>query len=398
LVPFGVGPAVRGAGTAARGSVAAVRSLPRGAAALDRVAQIADEAATNRIVDVAAPKVGPNKLRLNRQMAEIAPRLAREENLSALSRQGLQAKVEAGLEAATSVLDEAADTRLASQQVPTAPIVQALDARIGQLTAQPVEASAVPRRPNPPPSVTRGEQVAGITGEIAPADVARTDAFGRAVEPAPSTAQLATLKQIRQEVATLGPVAPYEAVRRIRQAWDQVAKVKYLPSSAADALKSQGEATGALQGTGAMRDALAAADPSTATANAQFSLYKSASDILQATEETERARPRVLRGVVARTGGAMLGAESGGIVGAGIGAILGSVVERAAELAPTPKLFVARQLARVADLLRGGQVAAAHTALRTLTQRLPAAQRVGQATYDQSPPVPQEPRAAGQER
>ena len=377
LVPFGVGPAMRGARGAARGAVTATRAVPGGAGALDAIAALADRGATNRIVDVAGPKVGPNKLRLTNRLADVAPQLARDPDLSALSRQGLQAKVAAKLEEATMNLDGAADSRLVSQQVKTAPLVSALDEKIAQLTATPAEASKLPR-------------------ELAPGQVAKVEPYGTPVEPAPNSVQIATLKQIRNEVAALGPVAPYEAVRRIRQAWDHVAKVKYSPAMSPDFLAKQGEANAALSGTGAIRDALASADPATATANAQYSLYKTAHDVLQATEETERARPRVLRGILARTGGAMAGAEAGGIVGAGVGVILGSVVERAAELAPTHKILVARQLAGVADLLRGGNVAQAERTLRTIGSRLPAkvAGPLGQEANRPAPQVPQEPRAA----
>jgi hypothetical protein len=514
LAPVLAPAAVKGAGAAVRGSVAAARSIPAGADALDAVANMADRASTNRIVDVAAPKVGPNKLRLNAKMADIAPDLAREPDLSALSRQGLAAKVNAKLADATAELDAASDARPVSAQVPTAPLLAAIDERLNKLTAKPLEASRVvpsvegdavrevPVNPmqqyalrwilddiqtfpftkhtwsdapdlrgnaggghldlvpgsagariytaivGPDLKATRAQVAAAANdvlngkttgplrqriadvanklvdgdratvklmetpgplaqeepasrilalGKDVPADLPPRAGrpMGAAVQPEPSGPEIATLQKIRNEVAQLGPVAPYESVRRIRQAWDQVAKPKYSPSLTQDYLAKQSEATGAMKGTGAIRDALAQADPTTAEANAKYSLFKSANDILQATEETERARPRVLRGIVARTGGAMVGAESGGVAGAGVGAILGAVVERAAELAPTPKIVVARQLARVADLLRGGEVQQATSTLRTLAKRLPAARtanQVGQATAG----VPQQPRAAGQ--
>lgn len=386
LTPFAAGPAMRAAGAGARGAVAAARSLPAGADALDAVAALADRASTNRIVDVGGPKVGPNKLRLNNKLADVAPQLARDPGLSALSRQGLQAKVAAKLEEVTANLDGASDSRLVSQQVKTAPLVASLDAKIADLTAAPVDASA---------STPGGSGEWAMSREGFKKDV-QAKPLGQAVQPGPNSAQIDTLKKIRDEVARLGPVAPYESVRRIRQAWDQVAKVKYSPAMSPDFLAKQGEATAAMKGTGAIRDALSAADPQTATANAQYSLYKTANDVLQATEETERARPRVLRGIVARTGGAMVGAESGGMVGAGVGVLLGSVVERAAELAPTAKIVIARQLASVADLLRGGKGQQASDVLRTLARRLPAkvAGPMGQETSGGSSQVPQEPRAA----
>lgn len=385
LAPFAAGPAMKAAGAGARGAVAAARAVPAGADAMDAVAALADRASTNRIVDVGGPKVGGNvKIRLNNKLADIAPQLARDPDLSALSRQGLQAKVAAKLEEATANLDGASDSRLVSQQVKTAPLVAALDAKIADLTASPAEGTAISRQP----ITVNGKPATTWTNPDGP--------IGQKVEPGPNRAQIDTLKKIRDEVSGLGPVAPYESVRRIRQAWDQVAKVKYSPAMSPDFLAKQGEATAAMKGTGAIRDALSAADPQTATANAQYSLYKTANDVLQATEETERARPRVLRGIVARTGGAMVGAESGGMVGAGVGVLLGSVVERAAELAPTAKIVIARQLASVADLLRGGQGQQASDVLRSLARRLPAkvAGPMGQETNGGSSQVPQEPRAA----
>ncbi len=481
---------------------------------------MADRASTNRIVDVGGPKVGPQKLRLNNRLADVAPELAREPDLAALSRQGLQAKVAAKLEEATANLDDASDSRLVSQQVKTAPLLASLDAKIADLTSSPVEADrvvpavqggAAPVREVPVDPIrqyalrwikddmeslpftkhtwndlshetgkrgnagggglnlvpgsggapiyqalvgtdfhatraqvisaiddvlkgnTTGplrERIASVADDLAkgdretqklmvtsgpfPTDEPLTHVtnmsgkepatrpgvvgrpLGQAVQPGPNKVQIGTLKQIRDEVAALGPVAPYEAVRRIRQAWDQVAKVKYSPAMSPDFLAKQGEATAAMKGTGAIRDALSAADPQTAAANAQYSLYKTANDVLQATEETERARPRVLRGIVARTGGAMVGAEAGGMGGAVVGTLLGSVVERVAELAPTAKILIARQLASVADLLRGGNVQQATTTLRKISSRLPAkvAGPFGQEANASAPQAPQQPRAA----
>lgn len=350
IAPMVAGPLVRGSQAAVGRTVSAVRGTDTGRAALDAVAEMADRASTNRIVDVAAPKVGPKKVALTNQLADVAPKIARADDLSALSREGLAVKVASKLEDARAALDDATDARLASQQVQTNPILAKLDEQIATLTAQPVQGS------RPIPSTTAaGPQARPI---------------GQAVEPAPMAGQIDTLRQIRSEVAQLGPVAPYEAIRRIRAAWDNVAKSKFLSSTAEDAVKSQGAATGAVKGTGALRDGLAAADPGTAAANANFSLYKTANDVLQATIESDRARPRVLRGVLSRAGGAMAGAEAGGVAGAGMGALLGAFVERATDLAPTLKIVMARKLASIADLLRTDP-AAAQTALRTLTLSLP---------------------------
>lgn len=376
IAPFGIKPGAQALGRVAGRTVQAARSTAQGSAALDAVAQLADDAATRRIVETAAPMVGPNKTRFGKKLAEIAPQLAREENMSALSREGLHAKIQAGLENATTALDDAAAARLASQQVATKPIVAALDAEIAKLTSAPVDASKYQ------PRATVTGTSTGTSFSLNPTPQVRTVAgnsgpYGQAVVAQPNAAQVATLKQIRTEIAQLGEQAPYEAVRRIRQAWDQVAKVKYLPSTGADALKSQAQATAAMRGTGAIRDALAATDPTTAAANAKYALYKSADDVLSAAAESELTRPKVGRGLMRTGAGAVAGAVNGGAAGAGVGAVVGGLVNRAAELAPTLKIVMARRLATVADLLRTGKVAEATLAAEEARSWLKTATKVG---------------------
>jgi hypothetical protein len=485
LAPFGADAAVSG--------IRRVPSLAEAPAGSMRanVANALDRAAVNKFVDETGPKTGPNKVRLNRKMATVAPQLLKEPELGAFSREGLQAKIASKLDDAKAAIDDATDARLPSQQIPTRPILQALDDEIGKLKASPVEAShampevtsdgvrAVPVDPtqhyalswmkdemesfpfnprtfNDVPTRHGGDlevvagnagapiyrEIVGQPGSEMPSlptrsavvkaiddvmqgrnttalhqrivDVANdlaqggttqramltpgpnpgrvpdvhfktpgaeipTDAptvagrsIGQPVEPAPHAPQLATLKQIRSEVASLGTTASYEAIRRIRQAWDQVASARYMPQTATDALQSQGAATGAMKGTRALREALAQADPQSAAAYKQFSLYKSANDVLAATNEAEMARPRVGRGIMARTTGALAGGASGGTTGAVIGAIVGHVLDKAATLAPTLQITVARRLAGIAGLIRGGDLEAATQAASRLESSLPA--------------------------
>lgn len=335
--PFVAGPLARGA---AGGATSALKGTSLG----ESLADTLDASANRRLVDQIVPKVGPNKLRLGNQAAEIAPQLLREPGLSAGSRSGLADKITAGLDAAVDGLDTASDARSASQQVKTGPLLKTLNAAIEKLTASPVDASV--------PVPAKGEW--NLTPDGFSRDV-KEFPLGQTVEPAPNAAQLATLRKIRDEVQALGPVAPYESIRRIRQAWDTVAKVKYSPAVSPDYLARQSEATAASKGTGAMRQALADADPQSADAYATYSLYKSANDVVQAAEEANRVRPNRGRGIMARTAGAMIGAKEGGPVGAGIGAIAAGIVDRAAEMAPTFQIAIARRMAAVADALRSGQ-------------------------------------------
>jgi hypothetical protein len=197
--------------------------------------------------------------------------------------------------------------------------------------------------------------------------------LGQAVEPAPNSSQIATLRKIRSEVAALGPIAPYEAIRRIRQAWDKVAKVKYLPATAQDALASQGDATGAMKGTGALREGLAQTDTKSAEAYAQYHVYRSANDVVQAAEEADRVRPNRGRGIMARTAGALATAAKGGNPAAMvIGGMAGAIADKAAEMAPTVQLVIARRMAAVADALRTGDTPRAQALTNRIIGQFPA--------------------------
>jgi hypothetical protein len=281
-------------------------------------------------------------------------------------------KIASGLDQVRVGLDTATDNRLVSHQVQTGPLLKQINAAISDLTAQPAEASKFPRSAQTPPSVTASDQVGGITGELSDAQAFKTEPYGKSVEQAPNSPQLATLKRMRDEVAALGPVAPYEAIRRIRQAWDQVAKVKYSPAVSSDFLAKQVEATGAATGTSALRESLADTDPATAKANDTYHLYRTANDVIQAAEQADRVRPNRGRGIISRATGAMIGAQTGGVVGAGIGAAVAQVADKAAEMAPTFQIVIARRLAGIADALRSGDTVQAQAILDRTVAQFPA--------------------------
>lgn len=350
LAPLGAVPAAK---AVSRGVAGAARAVPGGRSALEAVANMADRAATDRLVDVAGPKVGPNKMRLNNDLNRIAPDILRDENLSALSRQGLQVKVEAKLADATAALDDASNARLSARTFETQPILDDLMAKRGRLTSQAVEGSRLNLSGSP---------------------------IGQDVVPGPNAGRVAQIDQAIAEVKQLGPVARYEPLRRIREAYDGPAKTVYSPSMTADYLAKRGESLGAADVTGVLREKLASMDPETAAANADYALYKTANDVLKATDETERARPRVGRNIVARAGGAVAGAQTGGVPGAIAGAVLGQMVERAVQLAPTMKIIVARKLASIADLLRAGKAVEAQAAFQQTRTLLQKAQKVASRT------------------
>jgi hypothetical protein len=182
------------------------------------------------------------------------------------------------------------------------------------------------------------------------------------------------IDQAMNEIRQLGTLAHYDDLRTIRQAYDGPAKAVYSPAVTQDFMSRMGEKLGAADVTGALRDHLARLDPQTAKANANYSLWKTASDVLQAAEEVDRVRPTVGRTLLARGLGATVGGAVEGTLGAAMGAMLGPLVERGiAGLAPAAKMTMARTLAKLADAVRTGQGVRIPGLVKNLHALLPAA-------------------------
>lgn len=379
-VKAGVTAAVEGgANAAARGA----RKVGLGPS-IETAAESLNKAAENRMARAIAPQVGPNKARFGNLSQEIAPEIVRDPKLAARSMGGFDTKLDNVFESVSEALDQAAEKRFVSDQVNLRPVLAKLDAEIAKLQARPVEGSRlIPEYSATDPAVRVAKPGTEVTvrnramtaedlpahqrgyrtldtGEFASEPTRTGRPIGQTVEPRPNLSELETLRTIRSELAMLGDVAPYESVRRIRQAWDKVAKVKYMPSTAQDVLKSQGDASGAAKGTGAMREALAEADPATADIYKQYSLYKTAKDIRAAAQEAERVRPNRLRGSIRTL------ASTQGITG-----ITAAIVDRAIELAPDMQVMVARRMAGVADLLKKGDIQKAQAVLDRTVAQLP---------------------------
>lgn len=345
----GVGDAV-GLGLSMFGpsKLGAVAGAVRESAPVQKIAAMADAGAAERTAQTIRPTVGANKVRFGRMADDVAPSVARE--TTGLTRSAMADSISGKLEEATAQLDQAADNRLAAKSYPTQPVLDSLQAARKKLTAEAVQGS----RFTPQSGVNRPP-------------------IGNDVVPGPNAARVAQIDKAIAEVKELGPVAKYESIRRIREAWDGPARAKYSPAVTTDFLAKQGEAMGAADVTGSLRAYLAKLDPATAEANAGYSLWKKANDVIQAAEETDKARPTVGRTLMARGLGAAAGAAEGGGGGAIVGAIIGPLVERVAmNTAPAMRMVVARQLANLADALRTGQSTRAAAAIQTLRGLVPA--------------------------
>lgn len=325
----------------ASGIVKGASRLTEATGTTERIAGVAGDMAQRRMVNVMAPKVGANKTRFGNMAADVANDIASEPGLTARSRLVLQRKIGDKLTSATDALDVAADARNAGNAFDTAPILADLRKARAKLTAEAVKGSHVE------PAMT-GASPSGLVKmpEAVP--------LGRDVVPGPNQTRVAQIDQAIKEIEALGPMARYDSLKLIRQAYDQVAKVKYSPSMTADFLAKNAEASGAADVTGVIREHLASIDPATAAANKTYSLFKKAEDVMDATEEIERTRPTVGRKIAARLTGAVAGEAAGGTTGAAIGVLIGPVVDELLSSGPTMKVSSARALQTLADALRSG--------------------------------------------
>jgi hypothetical protein len=362
LAPFAMKPAAN----------AAARLTPKGLRAT--IAESLEAKAGTRYADVMAPKVGANKVRLGNRAAKIGTDLAKDPEMGAFSREGLHGKVQQGLEGAKQMMDEAADAGLATNDFATEPILDGLKKARAKLVAEAIDADRmVPSlegqggRPTP----------SGLTRNIGTGRMQRSltkqgRPLGHNVEPAPNAARISAIDQVIKEVEQLGPRARYESLRRIRQAWDGEAKPIYSPAVTADYLKVKGRALGAADATGVLREHLAGFSPKTAAANEAYALYRTADDVLSATQEVERTRPKVGRAIMARLTGSMAGGQAAGAPGMAAGWVLGPVIDAMASSAPTLKLQSAQLMTKLARAIRAGEVEQASSLIARLQKLVPA--------------------------
>lgn len=310
---------------------------------------LAAKAAAN-VADVMTPKVGANKTRFSGLADKVAPEIAADPELQGFwSRQGFHDAIGAKLAGAEEGLDAASDARLSARTFNTDPIIADLEKKKSALMAKSVDASQPEAK-----VTTRTSPIVDPQGR--PITVTNTAAVpvGRDVIPAPNRARAAQIDQAIAELKQLGPVARYDDLRTIRQAYDGPAKAVYHPSMTQDFLTAQGGKMGAADVTGTLREHLAKMDPETAKANVPYSLYRGANDVLDAVAETEKTRPKVGRRIMARLTTTLAGEQLGGAPGAVMGWLVGPAVDSIAASDYTTKLKWAQAQATLARAIRAG--------------------------------------------
>lgn len=337
-------------------------------------------AATEKFTQFAAPSQGPNVRRFTKQAEKHAPTVLRDPDMSALTLDDFKFKVEDKLVNAQSGLDAAHNARIpATARYDTKSIIRTLDKQIERLTAKPIEGSRAERK-----VVERQSSIVDESGRPITVAEPQTQPFGKDVTPAPNVKQVEVLARIRSEVAALGPSATYEALRRIREGWDKTAKAKYLRDNTSDLLRATGEADAAEKGTRVLRDFLAKRDPVTNTANADYHLWRSMNEVVEAAKAPGGRPKRLLTGVLNRTAGALAGSGAayahGNPMAIIAGYMAGHAIEKAASSGLSTKLLIARKYQTLADALRGGNTGQISAALKAIERTLTAGRNVGPGT------------------
>lgn len=300
-----------------------------------RAATQIEKIAGEKVAKVMSPEVGANKVRLGNQAERVAPEMLSRNLTDVWSREGLHDNVQAGLARARQKLDDAADARPGWKSYSTDEVIAALEKKRAEVQAEAIDASKWPR---------------ALDKDGVPV----TEPYGKTQTPAPIRARITAINRAIDEVRGLGPTARYDALRRIRAGHDEGAKPVYSPAVTPDYVKNKSAQMGEADVTGALREFLAQKDPATAAANAEFSLFKKANDVLEATREMERTRPSRGGKIMSRVAGAIAGSKVAGLLGAVGGYAIAPAVEVSVGMGMTKTLKIATNLDQLAKAIRSG--------------------------------------------
>jgi len=330
-------PYMRPFKTAAR-AFSPVAHIILGGERAEHAANVISKIAQNKAVEVMAPQVGSNKARFGKEASKLAQTLMDRGLSSKWSREGFHKAVIDALDEASLKLDEAADARPV-RTYSTKEILDALEAKKAQIQSQPLDATKATR--------TFDKRYMGDPKGI-------VEPFGTATNAPTLDPRVAQIDEAIARFKTLGEDVSYEAVRKLRAGYDLEARAFYHPSTTQDYIRNMSRQSGAADVTGALREFLAGKDPVTAKANAEWSLLRRAKDVLDATEEVERSRPKAGRRIMSRVAGSVAGSEIAGLAGAMAGWLLAPAADVSIGMGVTTKLKWANTLDAVAKAIRAG--------------------------------------------
>jgi hypothetical protein len=286
-------------------------------------------------------------LRIAKQATTVAPDVLA--GTSAVTPEGLHQQVLGKLSDAADALDDAYKQIPGTQMVPTKPILTKLQAARDALNVQGAK---------------------GIYREGGPAFVYQNPS----ITPDVLKGRAAVLDQAITEVKALGPMANTPNLAQLRNAWGAAARDAFVPNVNPQFQSIKAGAQGWADAYSALQEGLTDRFPQLKPLNADYHIWKTAADVLDARADQLLAKPTVGRTMLARGLGAAAGGGTAGVPGALGGAVLAPWVESliTSKATPAMKLMTARGLNNLATALRSGQPGAVEQSL-TLLRPLMAA-------------------------
>lgn len=207
-----------------------------------------------------------------------------------------------------------------------------------------------------------------IKGLQASRDALKVRGSGGAMTSEAVIEHAAALDQAIAEVKKLGPVTNIDNLVRLRNQWKQPASNAFVPELNPNFQQIRNSAKGWADAWGAVQDVITSQHPELKPLNADYRIWKQASDVVQALEDQQRVKPTVGRTIMAQGMGAIAGHAVDGGYGAAVGAIVAPLIERgiSTKLGPSVKLGVARKLGDLADAIRSSNPTAVEQILRGL--------------------------------
>lgn len=305
----------------------AAASLRKSAGAA-RVAEVASDAADSRFADVMSPK-GSSKaiLRTGKQAENVAT--AVRHGTSAITPGGLQQQIASRLGQADDALGAAYQAIPKTVGYPVSPLLTKLQGAL---------------------------------------DALKMNGTGGSVIPQTLTDRAAALKQAITEVKKIGPFTNTDNLAQLRNSWKGAARDAFVPSLNPNFQQIRESAKGWADAWSAVQDTLTDRHPELKSLNADFHIWKSAHEAMEALADQQRSKPTVGRTIMAQAGGAIAGGTLGGGIGAVAGELIGPTVERglSSTVAPATKMIIARQFGNLADAIRNNQTTRIEIVLKQL--------------------------------
>jgi len=288
-----------------------LKKIPGAGKFADVFSKVIPENLKESAIKAYAQVLAPTTKEMKYLTEKVAPQLM-EKEVKAVTRRGLEKKIEVNLAEAGNKIDDVLDQIPEGTQLKTQPILDALESSKSDFMIE-----------------EGGKKIAAEPEKIVNID---------------------NLKNIIQE---FGDKISFNSLRKLRQIWDtSIASGKGFMGKT---LTEGGVLDAKKTATSAIRGELAKEFPDLDKVNAEYTLWKNTSDILEATSKRLVGREKPLTQKLIKGTGLAVGFVKGGPVGA---MVTGEIAEKASQLFSSPawKTISAVNKKKLADYLANGDI------------------------------------------